>query len=230
MTSQEIHLEENQVATAISQSQPPVGSKCMLCNDFGKSCRGVHLTAFQTTEGVRDYHKALRKAKGIQLKSIYSNASIISESTINEYFGAGTKDYKWTTVVNIHNALLTICAEGFGIAALAHSCPASSSEIRNTLAAAELKLAAAELKIAQNESDVAGLMQKLADTKAKHIAQIEQINAAAEKDKQWHRSEIKFWRRFAFICLGACLIFLACVLIYLGIDIAHHDSGLIRFN
>lgn len=229
MTSQEIHLDENQAAAASSQSLPPVGSKCMLCADFGKACRGVHLTAFQTTEKVREYHKALRKAKGIHLKSIYENANIISESTINEYFGAGTKDYKWTTVVNIHNALLTICAEGYGIAALAHSCPASSSEIRNTLAAAELKLAAAELKVAQSEADVAGLMQKLTDTKAKHIAQIEQINATNEQDKLWHRNEIKFWRRFAFICLGACLLFLACVLIYLGIDISHPNSGLIRY-
>ena len=229
MNSQEIRLDENQVAPASSPSTHPVGAKCMLCNDFGKSCRGVHLTSFQTTEKVREYHKALRKSKGIQLKDVYSNASIISESTINEYFGAGIKDYKWTTVVNVHNALLTICAEGYGIAALAHSCPASSSEIRNTLAAAELKLAAAELKIAQSEADVAGLMQKLADTKAKHIAQIEQINAANETDKLWHRNEIKFWRRVAFILLGIGLIVLAMLLCYFGYDIAHPGSGLVRY-
>ena len=229
MTNPETQLDETRVEPTLSQSPTPTGSKCLICNDFGRTCRGVHLTSFVATEDVRAYHKALRKAKGIHLKDIYDNAKLISESTINEYFGAGTKDYKWTTVVTIHNAILNICSGGIGLSALQHSCPASSSEIRSTLAAAELKLAAAELKVAQSEADVAGLMQKLTDTKAKHIAQIERINADNEKDKAWHRNEIKFWRRFCFVLLIVSLILLALLMVYVGIDISHHGSGLIRF-
>ena len=229
MTNQEINTDESQVLTASLPSEDMPGAKCFHCNDFGKSCRGVHLTSFRTTDDVRAYHKAIRKAKGIHLKRVYEEARIISESTINEYFGAGTKDYKWTTVVSIHNALLVICADGSGIADLKHSCPASSSEIRNTIAAAELKLAAAELKVAQSEADVAGLMQRLADTKAKHIAQIEQIHESNEKDRAWHRDQIRFWQRFAFVLLGVGVIILVCLLLYLGYDIAHPGSGLVRY-
>ena len=85
--------------------------------------------------------------------------------------------------------------------------------MRSQLAAMELKVAAAELKAAQHENDSAGMTQKLDETKAKHIAQIAQMEASHEKDKEWHRNEIKFWRRFAFVLLAVCLVLLASLLI-----------------
>ena len=207
----------------------PAYHKCLTCEDLGSKCNGPSLRSLGDIYTVRNYHKALRKVRKIQLKAICEAAPQISDSTINEYFSNAERDYKWTSISQIDHALLSICGNRVGMPPLEHACPASSAEIRNQLAAADLKLAAAELRAAQSETDVAALRQKLADNKGKHIAQLEQLETNHAKDIEWLKNEVHLWRRLAFILLAIGLILLALVVFYFIIDATHPASGIIRY-
>lgn len=187
----------------------PGWQKCLSCSDYGICCNGPSLGSLGNIDSVRSFHKAMKKARKLSLKSIVKAAPTISETSINEYFSNVARDYKWTTVSAIDTALICTCGNRESGMPLDNTCPASSSELRAQIAAAEMKAAAAELKAAQHETDSDGMTQKLASTKAKHIAQIAQMEASHEKDKEWHRNEIKFWRRFAFVLLAVGLVLLA---------------------
>lgn len=203
--------------------------KCLSCEDYGNTCNGPSLGSLGDISSVRAFHKAMKKARKLNLKQLADAAPQISDSTVNEYFSNVVKDYKWTTVSLIDKALTSICGNRVGLPPLDHACPASSSEVRQQLAAADLKLAAADLRAAQSETDLDALRQKLAETKGKHIAQIAQLEAAHEKDLDWMKDEVRLWRRFAFLLLGVGLILLVCLVFYLGWDVAHPTSGLIRY-
>ena len=207
----------------------PGWQKCLSCGDYGDTCRGPSLGSLGDIASVRSFHKAMRKARKLSLKAIRDVAPTISESTINEYFSNVVKDYKWTTIAAIDNALTAICGNRVGMPPLDHVCPASSSEMRNQLAAAELKIAAAELKAAQVEADAAGLREKLTEVKGRHIAQLAQIEANHSRDMEWMKDDIRLWRRFAFLLLGVVLILLIMLVFYIGWDVAHPGSGLIRY-
>lgn len=187
----------------------PGWNKCLACSDYGVSCNGPSLGSLGSIDSVRAFHKAMKKARKLTLKPIIKAAPAISEATIGEYFSNAVKDYKWTTVSAIDAAMICVCGNRESGMPLDNTCPASSSELRAQIAAAEMKAAAAELKAAQHETDSTGMTQKLAETKAKHIAQIAQMEASHEKDKEWHRNEIKFWRRFSFVLLIVGLVLLA---------------------
>ena len=202
---------------------------CLGCEDLGVSCNGPSLRTLGDIATVRTFHKDLRKTRGITLKAIYKAAPQISETTINEYFANAVKDFKWTTVSHIDHALLSICGNRVGLPPLDHACPASSADVRQQLAAADLKIAAAELRAAQSETDVDALRRKLADNKGKHIAQIERLESSHAKDMDWMKNEIRLWRKFAFILLGVGLILLIMLVFYIGWDVAHPGSGIIRY-
>ena len=209
---------------------PSAYAECLSCPDFVTSCRGIDLTSLSGAEEKRAYHKAIKKEYGFVLKDIYKLCkNVIGESTINEYFGSGSSDYKWTTVTTIHNALLYLVAQKKGLPLCENSCSSFSSEVRNQLAAADLKVAAAELKAAQHETDTAGLRQKLTDTKAKHISQISVLESSHAKDMEWMKNEVKLWRRLSFVLMITGLVLLACLVFYIGWDAAHPASGLIRY-
>lgn len=199
----------------------PGWQKCLACSDYGVSCNGPSLASLGNIDSVRSFHKAMKKARKLSIKTISDAAPTISDSTIGEYFSNVVKDYKWTTVSAIDTALACICGNRVGAMPLDNTCPSSSSEFRSQLAAAELKIAAAELKAAQSETDSAGLTQKLADTKAKHIAQIAAMDAAHEKDMDWMKNEVRLWRRLAFVLLGIGMAILACLLLYVAWDVLH---------
>lgn len=205
----------------------PGWQKCLACSDYGVSCNGPSLGSLGNIDSVRSFHKAMKKARKLSIKAIADAAPTISDSTIGEYFSNAVKDYKWTTVSTIDTALACICGNRVGAMPLDNTCPSSSSEFRSQLAAAELKIAAAELKAAQSETDTAGLTQKLADTKAKHIAQIAALEAAHEKDMDWMKDEVRLWRRFAFILLIVGAILLACLLLNIAWDAFSASAGLI---
>lgn len=207
----------------------PGWQKCLSCSDYGVSCNGPSLGSLGNIDSVRSFHKAMKKARKLSLKAIADAAPTISDSTINEYFSNVIKDYKWTTVSAIDTALACICGNRVGAMPLDNTCPASSSEIRNQIAAAELKIAAAELKAAQSESDTAGLRQKLTDVKAKHITQIEQLESNHYKDMEWMKNEVHLWRRFAFLLFGVGLLLLILLVFYIGFDVANPHGGLIRY-
>ena len=191
----------------------PGWHKCLACSDYGVSCNGPSLSSLGDIASVRAFHKAMKKARKLTLKPIVKAAPTISEATIGEYFSNAVKDYKWTTVVAIDTALICVCGNRESGMPISSTCPASSSEMRSQLAAMELKVAAAELKAVQYETDTTGMVQKLADTKAKHIAQLAAMEADHAKDMDWMKNEVKLWRRFAFVLLAVCLVLLASLLI-----------------
>lgn len=196
-----------------SPNVTPGWQKCLTCADYGISCNGPSLGSLGNIDSVRSFHKALKKARKLTLKSISDAAPSISDTTISEYFSNVVKDYKWTTVSAIDTALASICGNRVGALPLENACPASSSEIRSQIAAAELKIAAAELKAAQHENDAAGLTERLAAVKAKHIAQIELLESTHTKDMEWMKNEVRLWRRFAFVLLAVGLALLVGLLI-----------------
>ena len=221
---------ESENLSPLLQNPTPLYSKCLSCPDFVTACRGVDLTSLSGAAEKRAYHKAIKKEYGFYLKDIYPLVKhVIGKTTTDEYFGSGTGDYKWITVTTIHNALLSLVAQKKGVPLCEHSCSSYSSEVRQQMAAADLKVAAAELRAAQSETDLDALRQKLADTKGKHIAQIAQLESAHEKDLDWMKDDIRLWRRFAFILLGIGAILLTALVFYIAWDVAHPANGLIRY-
>ena len=223
-----IPLSQN--LTTESPNMLPGYWNCLRCDDLGLTCNGPSLRTLGDIGAVRTFHRELKRIRKITNHAVYEAANrIVSETTINEYFSNAAKDFKWTTVSHIDHALLAICGNRVGLPPLDHACPASSSDVRNQLAAADLKLAAAELRAAQSETDVTALRQKLADTKGKHIAQLATLEENHAKDIDWLKKEVSFWRRFAFILLAIGLLLLALVVFYFIIDATHPTSGIIRY-
>ena len=226
----ENNIPLSQNVTTESPNMLPGYWNCLRCDDLGCTCNGPSLRTLGDIGAVRTFHKELKRVRKITNHAVYEAANrIVSETTINEYFSNVVKDFKWTTVSHIDHALLAICGNRVGMPPLDHACPASSSDVRNQLAAADLKLAAAELRAAQSETDVAALRQKLADNKGKHIAQLSKLEENHAKDIEWLKNDIRLWRRVAFTLLAIGFVLLALVVFYFCIDAAHPNSGLIRY-
>ena len=222
----ETNFGEYQNPVTTSPNRVPGWQKCLPCMDYGSSCNGPSLNSLGDIASVRTFHKAMRRSRNIPLKKVADAAPSISEKTVNEYFSNTDRDYKWTTVMAIDNAMLTICGNRYGLPPLDHACPASSSEFRQKIAAAEMKVAAAELKTAQSEADMLQLQQKLTDIKGKHIAQIAQMESRHTKDIDWMKDELRLWRRFSFLLLGIGIVLLTALVFFIGWNLAHPSMGL----
>lgn len=221
---------ESMNQTPLLQDSPPLYAKCLSCPDFVTACRGVDLTLLSGAAEKRAYHKAIRKEFGFLLKDIYPLVKdVIGKTTTDEYFGSGTGDYKWTTVVTIHNALLSLVAQKKGMPLCENSCSASSSEVRTQLAAAELNVAAANVNLANMQAECDDLRRRLADSDGSHLSQLAELQAAKQAEVDWLKNDIKLWRRFAFLLLGVGIILLAGLVFYIAWDVSHPASGLIRY-
>ena len=207
----------------------PIYSKCLACADYGTTCRGFDLVSLGDIAAVRSFHRAIKKAHALSLKAIAAAAPQISESSINEYFSNIEKDYKWTTVVAIDKALLTICGHRIGMPPLEHACPISSSEARQQLATADMNLAAANMTIANLQAECDDLRRRMADSDGAHVVQLAELQIVQKNESDWLKNDIKLWRRIAFILLGIGLAVLVALLGYLAYDIAHPGSGLVRY-
>jgi hypothetical protein len=185
---------------------------CLTCADLGATCNGPSLRTLGDIATVRTFHKEIRKTRSITLRAIYKAAPQISETTINEYFSNAVKDFKWTTVSHIDHALLSICGNRVGLPPLDHACPASSSDVRNQLAAADLNLAAANVTNASLQAECDDLRRRLADSDGSHVAQLAEMHTSKASEIEWFKNGILFWRRFA---LGLVFI-LFFVLLMLG--------------
>lgn len=231
MTSdQNVEQHESREMTLVPQSPDPIYAKCLACSDYGTTCRGFTISYFKDSRQVRTYHKAMLKAKNVQVKAIQKQLeNIIGESTVSEYFGNKEKDFLWTTVIAINDALLTLCGNRVGMPPIDHSCPASSSEHRSLLAAADLNLAAANLNLANMQNECDSLRRQLAESDGTHMAQVAQIQASSADNEKWFKEELRFWRRFAFCLVVFAAVLLALLVFYIGFDAAHAADGLIRY-
>ena len=189
---------ESNTVTPLSPTPTPLYAKCLSCPDFGPACRGIDITSLSGAAEKRAYHKAIRKEFGFLLKDIYPLVkNVIGKSTVDEYFGSGSGDYKFITVSTIHNALLLLVAQKRGLPLCEGSCSASSSEIRNQLAAADLNLAASNVTNASLQAECDDLRRRLADADGSHLAQIADIQTSKASEIEWFKNGILFWRRFA---------------------------------
>lgn len=198
-TPETLHYESS-IVIPLSPNQTPPYAKCLSCQDFGPACRGIDITSLSGAAEKREYHKAIKKEFGFYLKDIYPLVQkVIGKSTVDEYFGpgSGSGDYKFITVFTIHNALLFLVAQKKGLPLCEGSCSASSSEIRNQLAAADLNLAAANVNMANLQTECDDLRRRLADSDGSHIAQIAEIQTSKASEIEWFKRGIIFWRRFA---------------------------------
>lgn len=203
--------------------------KCLSCQDYGVTCNGPNLVALGDIASVRNFHRAMKKSRKLSLKAIADAAPAISDSTINEYFSNVAKDYKWTTVGAIDNAITALCGNRVGLPPLDQTCPAASSEFRQQLAAADLKLAAAELRAAQSEAECDDLRRRLADADGSHLLQLSELQAASKSEVEWLKDDVRMWRRFAFILLGIGLIIFSALVLYLALDFSNPGAGFIRY-
>ena len=122
-------LAEEQNPTAEETKHIGLYQKCLNCQDYGVTCNGPKLAALGDIMVVREFHRAIKAARKITLKDVAAAAPTISEYTVNDYFSHSVKDFKWTTVGVIDNALTAICGNRVGQPLLDNPCPASSSEI-----------------------------------------------------------------------------------------------------
>lgn len=131
-------IVENDTSIGVGSSPKPspeepnflgLYQKCLNCQDYGVTCNGPKLAALGDIMVVREFHRAIKAARGITLKDIAKAAPSISEYTVQDYFSHSVKDFKWTTVGVIDNALTAICGNRVGQPLLDRPCPASSTEI-----------------------------------------------------------------------------------------------------
>ena len=154
--------------------------KCLKCPDYGVSCNGPKLAALGDIMMVRAFHSEIRNKREIPMKMIYLAAPSISESTINDYFSHSVKDFKWTTVGCIDNALTAICGNRVGQPLLDHPCPASSTDIQ-----AQINSYNGEISRLNQEN--IRLQEKVTETKGKVISVREEV-------KEDYASRVQFLR------------------------------------
>ena len=157
--------------------------KCIACSDYGSNCKGPKLAALHTIANVREYHRRLRKSRNISMKEIYAlTEHVVSNATIKEYFAHEDKDFRWTTVSLIDNAMTTICGQSAGVHLddVPH-CPATSTEIRER---EETRIRQA----AEAESRCATLLSELAEEKDKQIFLIDEVRREERSKVEYLKS------------------------------------------
>ena len=211
------------VPVVIITEIPAEYEKCITCKDLGRDCKGPKLSTLRTIATVREYHRRLRSYHKITMKQIYTlTEHEISNGTVKDYFSHEEKDFRWTTVALIDNALTYICAELSGtIPSQLPNCPATSSEIRDKICAVENKLKAAE-------AECMALQAKVAENKGRHIDQMNEYRKDQQARVDWLKADIRLWRKIAFSLLGILVIVLVVLLAYLAMDISSHSFGFFR--
>lgn len=192
-----------------SQNYIPGWYNCLECDDLGCSCNGPSLRTLGGIASARAFHKDLAKRRTINTKRVAKLVEDkISEATVYEYFSPADKDFKWTTVFIICDALISICGDRVGLPPLTNPCPASTAEVRNQLAAADLRIAEANLKCAQSENTVAELQSQIIDVKARSAERIDQIQKDHVTSMAWMRKQMVIWQCLAFAMLGLLVVIL----------------------
>lgn len=182
----------------ISAPAPEIYEKCITCKDLGFSCKGPKLNSLITIANVREYHRRLRTYRKFTLHQIYVLvASEISEGCVRDYFGRDERDFRWTAVALIDNALVALC--GNGTIPTVPLCPATASSFQDQLSV-EIQLRV------QAEEQAASLQTQMAELADKHMDQMEAFRKSQMDRVAWLRSDIRLWRIIAFCLLGAFCI------------------------
>lgn len=193
---------------------PAIYEKCITCKDLGVNCKGPSLEPLLTIANVREYHRRLRNYHKISMRQIFAlTTKEISDATVKDYFGREEKDFRWTSVALIDNALTYLCGGGTPPSELP-ICPASSSEIQEQTEAVSKKLL-------QAEQECAALSAQIAENAEKHIAQFNEFRAGQQDRIDWLKADIGLWRKIAFTLLGVLLIVLVAFFAYIGWDLTH---------
>lgn len=209
------------VQTPISETFPPIAAhryeKCITCKDLGKSCVGPKLTALRTINNVREYHRRLRNYRKISMKQIFERThSEISDASVKDYFSHEDKDFRWTTVALIDNALTEICSELAGVRPdEVPPCPATSSEIREKIDSVAYKLQAAE-------EECLNLQAKIAANKGKHIEQMNEYRQDQQARVEYLKDDVRRWRRVAFVLLVLVVVTVAVLVAVVGLSLLAH--------
>lgn len=145
----------------------PFYHRCLKCPDLGHTCTGQKLAEMGNIEIVRNYHRLLRAERKIPLSKVYTAAPQIGHGTINDYFGRGSQDFKWTTVASIDSALVAICGDRVGLPPLESFCPADITDLRRRNESLASRLDEAEAEIAR-------LTETLKTAEASHILQMKE--------------------------------------------------------
>lgn len=153
-------------------------AKCLDCPDYGVSCNGPKLAALGDISVVRAFHRAIRDRRQIPMKMIYLAAPTISEYSVNDYFSHSVKDFKWTTVGAVDNALTAICGNRVGQPLLDHPCPASSTDL-------QAQFRQFDEEIASLRSENQRLQERLTETKGRVIS-------ARDEVKEDYASRVQF--------------------------------------
>lgn len=237
----------------IMTETPILYEKCRLCPDYGKSCNGPKLSAFQDIMAVREFHRHIRDVRKIPMRSIYScTHDYISDATVNDYFSHAEKDFRWTTVALIDNALTQVCGNRIGEPPLDNPCPATSSEI-SAMISAEVerrksfedrclfleqeierikqknkeKIAQAEEKSASSVEYLKNQILNLEAEKRDYLSRIDAKAKALEETEEEYRNATK-WRTIAIIVMSVILaIALVWLSAYISWDFAHAGDGFI---
>lgn len=205
---------EEPVQAAISANFLAEYEPCLTCKDLGRNCKGPKLAALGTISNVREYHRRLRSSHKITMKQVFQlTEKEISNATVKDYFSHEEKDFRWATVSLIDNALTVICGDCVGLPpAYLPNCPATSSEIKEQIAAAESKLKAAE-------DECIALQSKIVENEALHISQMNEFRGDNKDRVEWLKSDVKLWRKIAFSLLGALVLVVIALITYVAIDI-----------
>ena len=203
------------IQAAISANFLAEYESCITCKDLGRNCKGPKLAALGTIANVREYHRRLRTYHQIQIKEIVAlTEKDISAATVKDYFSHEEKDFRWATVSLIDNALTVICGDCVGLPPVyIPNCPATSSEIKD-------KISAAEAKLQDAEKECDELKRQIVENENKYAARIESIRNDHQISIDWLKSDVKLWRKISF-CLLSSLILSIATLIFC-IAMCHH--------
>jgi DNA-binding transcriptional MerR regulator len=214
---------EESIQAAISANFLAEYEPCITCKDLGRNCKGPKLAALGTINNVREYHRRLRSAHKITMKQIFQlTEQEISNATVKDYFSHEEKDFRWATVSLIDNALTVICGDCVGLPPVyLPNCPATSSEIRE-----QIDNVKDQLRL--SEESCATLKAVIDETESQHIEQMTAYRHDYQDRVDWLKSDIKLWRKIAFISLGILAIVLFILVFYLFMDIANSNFGIFR--
>lgn len=206
---------ETPTNAAISANFLAEYERCITCKDLGRNCKGPKLAALGSTSNVREYHRRLRSYHKITLKQICQlTTKEISEATVKEYFSHEEKDFRWATVSLIDNALTVICGDCIGLPpAYIPNCPATSSDIRDEIAAAEAKLKA-------SEEERLALRAQIEENENKYADRINSIRTDNKVSIEWLKADVKLWRKISFCLLSALVLSISTLIV--SLVMCHH--------